>query len=168
VAEVNSGNGISALDRPEEEALSGSKAKDFVFDIDYNNKYFSDYFVINQNRVTRKVENEEIYMFSSSHPIPPTERHCLRIRIDKITEGLIWVGLLTEAKKQEQYIGEETGILQFSLEGNKVLIDGKSFAITVPEFKDGQVLSMEVEIPTRKLRFYRNGKANPLVKITIP
>lgn len=27
---------------------------------------------------------------------------------------------------------------------------------------------MEVEIPTRKLRFYRNGKPNPLVKITIP
>ncbi len=30
------------------------------------------------------------------------------------------------------------------------------------------MLSMEVEISARKLRFYRNGKPNPLVKITIP
>jgi hypothetical protein len=49
-----------------------------------------------------------------------------------------------------------------------VLIDGKSFGLNIPEFKDGQLLSMEVEIPARKLRFYRNGKPNPLVKITIP
>lgn len=142
--------------------------KDFIFDIDLNNKYFSDYFIVTNNTVTRMVENEEIYMFSSSNPIPSTDRYCLRIRINKISEGLIWVGLLNEAKKQEQYIGEEPGIMQFSLEGNKMLIDGKSYSISVPEFKDGQVLSMEAEIPTRKLRFYRNEKPNPLVKITIP
>ena len=34
--------------------------------------------------------------------------------------------------------------------------------------KRGWVVRQEVEISTRKLRFYRNGKPNPLVKITIP
>lgn len=78
---------------------------DFLFDIDQNNKYLSDFFIVSKNHVTRKVENEELYMFSSTNSFPTTDRHCLRIRIDKITDGLMWVGLITEAKKQEQYIG---------------------------------------------------------------
>lgn len=103
-----------------------------MFDIDLNNKYLEEFFTISGNRVTRRKDNEEIYMFSSSNPIPPTDRHCVNFKIEKISEGLIWVGLLVEGKKQEQYIGEEAGILQFSLEGNKVLIDGKSFALNIP------------------------------------
>jgi hypothetical protein len=107
-------------------------------------------------------------MFCSTSPIPPTDRYSITFKINKISEGLMWVGLLVEEKKQEQYIGEEQGIMQFSLDGSKVLIDGKGHEIKIPEFKDGQTLSMEVEIPTRKLRFYRNGKPNPLVKLNIP
>lgn len=38
----------------------------------------------------------------------------------------------------------------------------------MPEFKDGQVISIEVELSSRKLRFYRNNKPTPIVKITIP
>lgn len=81
-------------------------AKEFVFDIDLNNKYLDEFFTISGKRVTRKKDNEEIYMFSSSNPIPPTDRHCINFKIEKISEGLMWIGLLAENKKQEQYIGE--------------------------------------------------------------
>lgn len=37
------------------------------------------------------------------------------MRINTITEGLIWIGLLCESKKGEQYIGEEQGIIQLCL-----------------------------------------------------
>jgi hypothetical protein len=42
------------------------------------------------------------------------------------------------------YIGKESGIIQFSLEGSNLLIDGRPYPLNVPEFTKGQVLSMEV------------------------
>lgn len=81
-------------------------------------------------------------MLYASNPIPPTDRYSIKIRVNQITDGFIWIGLISEAKKSEQYIGEEQGIVQFSLEGNQVLINGKSFPLTFQEFKNGNVLGM--------------------------
>lgn len=54
-------------------------------------------------------------MLYASDPIPPTDRHSIKVRLNQITDGFIWIGLITEAKKAEKYIGEEAGIVQFSL-----------------------------------------------------
>jgi hypothetical protein len=71
---------------------------DFVFDVDYNNK-FIECFTINKNTITKTRQDDEIYMVSSSNPIPTTGRHSFKIQVDNISEGLIWVGLLCEDKK---------------------------------------------------------------------
>jgi len=36
----------------------GKRSKNFVFDIDTNNKFLSEFFVINNNHVMRRIENE--------------------------------------------------------------------------------------------------------------
>ena len=38
-------------------------------------------------------------------PIPSTRRYSVSFKINKITEGLIWMGICVEAKKLDQYIG---------------------------------------------------------------
>lgn len=140
---------------------------DFIFDVDHTNKYI-EYYTIDKNTITKKRDNQEIIMLYASNFIPPTDRYSIKIRINQITDGFIWVGLITEPKKSEQYIGDEQGIIQFSLEGNQVLINGKSFPLTFQEFKNGNVLGMEVEISTRKIRFYRNGRTTAMLKLTLP
>jgi len=43
----------------------------------------------------------------SSNPIPEVGKHLLTFKIEKITDGTMWFGLITEDKKIEQYIGSE-------------------------------------------------------------
>ncbi len=49
------------------------------------------------------------------------------MKINKIVEGLIWVGLIASQKKSEQYIGEEKEIIQLSLDGKTAIIDGVKY-----------------------------------------
>jgi hypothetical protein len=76
--------------------------------------------------------------------------------------------LIVESKKAEQYIGEEREIIQFSLEGNKVLIDGKSTDLKCSEFKNGDIIEMRVDISLNTVKFYKNGRPNALYELTIP
>jgi hypothetical protein len=71
-------------------------------------------------------------MISSSEPIPTTRRYSVSFRINHITEGLIWIGLVKEAKKTDQYIGEETGIIMFALDGKRVLIESRAHKLESP------------------------------------
>lgn len=66
-------------------------------------------------------------MLSSSIPIPKIDRHRINMKINKIVEGLIWVGLIASQKKSEQYIGEEKEIIQLSLDGKTAIIDGVKY-----------------------------------------
>ncbi len=37
----------------------------------------------------------------------------------------MWMGVIVEKKKEEQYIGQESEVIQLSFEGNNAIIDGK-------------------------------------------
>lgn len=81
-------------------------------------------------------------MVYASNPIPSTGRQSVKFRINKITEGFIWIGLICQSKKSELFIGEEGGAISYCLNGTQLLIEGRKYPTNVGGSKDGSVISM--------------------------
>jgi hypothetical protein len=126
--------------------------------VDESNRFLADYFEREGNHIWKKRQDEDIYQVFSSISVPEEGRHLINFRINTITDGMMWFGLITESKRSEQYIGDEDETFFISAQGNKsITIAGRKADNGLPPLHNNTLFGISVDISTRKIRFYING-----------
>lgn len=138
---------------------AGWGERELRFEVDESNRFLADCFEREGNHIWKKRQDEDIYQVFSSVSVPEEGRHLVSFRVASVTDGMMWFGLITEAKRSEQYIGDEDDTIFISAQGSRsITLAGRKAENSLPPLHTNSLLGISVDIAARKIRFVINGE----------
>lgn len=128
----------------------------------YDNDYLHKFDFSNINRVRLIRQFNDYYQVSSTYPIPNTHKVSISIRIIRSRNCNIYFGIITSFRRREKYTCQHKEAMSYKLKGGKFFYeDGMQTGISIPEVKEGQSLTLTVDI-AEKILIWTKGQQRPI------